>query len=56
VAALIKGSNLEGALQWAPINSMNVVQHVGAQAGLLSQEEIGDLLKAAPEWYKPERF
>lgn len=56
VAALIKGSNIEGALQWAPINSMNVVQHTGSQAGLLTEEEIGELLKAAPEWYKPESF
>lgn len=56
VAAIIKGNTIEGALQWAPINSMNVVQHTGAQAGLLNQEEIGEQLKAAPEWYKPQRF
>ena len=56
VAAIIKGNTIEGALQWAPINSMNVVQNVGAQAGLLNEEELGELLKVAPEWYKPERF
>lgn len=56
VAALIKGNTIEGALQWAPINSMNVVQHVGAQEGLLSEHEVGELLTKAPEWYKPERF
>jgi ribokinase len=56
VAALMKGSNIEGALQWGPINSMNVVQHVGAQAGLLTEKELGELLQHAPEWYKPERF
>ncbi len=56
VAALIQGNNIEGALQWAPINSMNVVQHMGAQAGLLSESEIEELLKKAPEWYKPEKF
>jgi ribokinase len=56
IAALAKGSNIEGALQWAPINSMSVVQQVGAQAGLLSQEKLGDLLKHAPAWYKPERL
>lgn len=56
VAALVKGSNLEGALQWAPINSMNVVQHTGAQAGLLKEEQIGELLKVAPDWYRPEPF
>lgn len=56
VAALIQGNNIEGALQWAPINSMNVVQHMGAQEGLLSEPEIEELLKKAPEWYKPEKF
>jgi ribokinase len=56
VAAIMKGSNLEGALQWAPINSMNVVQHTGAQAGLLTEQELGEHLKAAPEWYKPVRI
>jgi ribokinase len=56
VAALAKGSNIEGALQWAPINSMNVVQKTGAQAGLLTEEQIGELLKVAPAWYKPEPF
>ncbi len=56
VAAIMKGNTIEGALQWAPINSMNVVQHVGAQGGLLSETELNELLKVAPEWYKPERF
>lgn len=56
VAALMKGSNLEGALQWGPINSMNVVQHVGAQEGLLTEKELGELLAKAPEWYKPTTF
>ncbi len=56
VAALIRGNTIEGALQCAPINSMSVVQKVGAQAGLLSEKELGRLLQAAPEWYKPERF
>lgn len=56
VAALVKGNTIEGALQVAPINSMNVVQKVGAQAGLLSEDEIGDLLKKAPDWYKPVPF
>ncbi|HSX53326.1 MAG TPA: carbohydrate kinase family protein [Patescibacteria group bacterium] len=54
VAALIKGNTIEGALQWAPINSMSVVQKVGAQAGLLSEEDLGELLKKAPAWYKAE--
>ncbi len=56
VAALAKGNTIEGALQWAPINSMSVVQKVGAQAGLLSESKIGEYLTQAPDWYKPERF
>jgi len=56
VAALAKGNTIEGALQWAPINSMSVVQKVGAQAGLLSEHEISELLKEAPTQYKPEEF
>lgn len=56
VAELIKGNTVEGALQVAPINSMNVVQHVGAQAGLLDENEIEELLKKAPEWYKAEHL
>jgi len=53
VAALIKGNTIEGALQWAPINSMSVVQKVGAQAGLLKESEIEHLLSNAPDWYRP---
>lgn len=56
IAALAKGHDLEGALQWAPINSMSVVQKVGAQAGLLTEHELEEWLKKAPDWYKPERF
>lgn len=56
VAVLAKGNTIEGALQWAPINSMSVVQKVGAQAGLLTEQEIGEWLKKAPEMYKPTRF
>ncbi len=55
-AALIKGHNLESALQWAPINSMSVVQKVGAQAGLLTEAELEGWLKKAPNWYKAEPF
>lgn len=56
VAALMKGHSIEDALRWAPINSMSVVQKVGAQAGLLTEAEIQDLLQKAPEWYHTERF
>ncbi|HSH55357.1 MAG TPA: carbohydrate kinase family protein [Candidatus Limnocylindrales bacterium] len=56
VAALAKGNTLEGALQWAPINSMSVVQKVGAQAGLLSEQELEEYLLKSPANYRPERF
>jgi len=56
VAALAKGYDIEGALQWAPINSMSVVQQMGAQAGLLTEEELEDWLRKAPDWYKTESF
>jgi sugar/nucleoside kinase (ribokinase family) len=56
VAAIIMGNTIDGALQWAPISSMNVVQHVGAQAGLLSEKELAAYLKEAPRSYKPERL
>lgn len=53
VAALVKGNTIEGALQWAPINSMSVVQLIGAQTGLLNEEKLHEWLRKAPEWYKP---
>lgn len=56
VAALIKSYPLEGALQWAPITPTNVVQHVGAQAGLLDEETLKEWLAKAPDWYKAERI
>lgn len=52
VSALAQGIPLETALLWGPINSMSVVQYVGAQEGLLSQEKIQEFLKNAPADYK----
>ena len=54
VAALIRGSDIEGALQWGPINSMSVVQHLGAQKGLLTHAQLEKLLKNSPKWYRAE--
>jgi len=56
VAALARGADLEGALLWAPVNSMSVVQKVGAQAGLLSMHELEHFLRIAPHNYHPERL
>jgi sugar/nucleoside kinase (ribokinase family) len=56
VAALAKGADVQGALLWAPINSMSVVQKVGAQAGLLTESELTSFLHKAPDWYHPEKL
>ena len=51
-AALAIGVPLREALLWGPINSMSVVQDVGAQRGLLMRDVLDDFLKNAPEAYK----
>ena len=48
---LAKGLSLKDALLRAPINSMSVVQHIGAQKGLLTETEIEQYLSKAPEDY-----
>jgi ribokinase len=55
-AALALGESLETALKWAPINSMSVVQKLGAQAGLLHKDEIDEYLKDAPKEYYPQEL
>lgn len=50
--ALGLGKTIPEALAWGPINSMSVVQKVGAQAGLLTREKLEELLTNAPESYK----
>lgn len=56
IAALLAGKTNEEALTWAPINPMNVVQHVGAQKGLLTREKLEELLKNRPEHYAPKKI
>ncbi len=56
IAALIKGADIEGAMMWGPINSMSVVQKVGAQSGLLTEMQLRAYLRKAPSHYKPERL
>ena len=53
---LAKGMPISEALRRAPINSMSVVQYVGAQEGLLSEEKIEEYLAKAPEDYKPSKI
>ncbi len=52
VAFLAKGYSLEDALLRGPINSMSVVQYIGAQKGLLTEDVIESYLAAAPADYK----
>jgi ribokinase len=54
IAYLAKGYDAPYAIRRAPINAMNVVQHIGAQEGLLSEEVIEEYLKKAPGNYKLE--
>jgi ribokinase len=51
-AALAMGKTIPEALAWGPINSMSVVQHIGAREGLLSKEKIQEYLAKAPADYK----
>jgi len=51
-SALALGKSPLEAFAWGPINSMSVVQKVGAREGLLNREKLEEYLKVAPESYK----
>jgi ribokinase len=55
-AAIILGEDVKTALAWGPINSMSVVQHIGAQTGLLTRDALLTYLKDAPEEYVPKQI
>lgn len=55
-SALALGKTLGEALAWAGINSMAVVQQVGANVGLLTPEKIQDYLKSAPAEYQAKNI
>jgi len=55
-AALVMGKTMDEALMMGPINSMSVVQHIGAQKGHLTLPEIEKYLAEAPEDYKPKKI
>lgn len=52
VAMLADGMSLAEALMRGPINSMSVVQHIGAQKGLLTRDALEQFLTNAPESYQ----
>ncbi len=54
--ALASGLSVEKALSWGPINSMSVVQYIGAQEGLLTRGELEELLENAPSDYKTKKI
>jgi ribokinase len=54
--AIALGKSPEEALAWGPINSMSVVQYVGAQAGLLSREKLEEYLTNRPTEYQPTKI
>lgn len=54
--AIALGMTPAEALSWGPVNSMNVVQHIGAQKGLLTREELLKFLDEAPEEYKAKKI
>lgn len=55
-AALALGLSPIEAFAWGPINSMSVVQEIGAQKGLLPRLKLEEYLKNAPENYKAEKI
>ncbi len=54
--ALALGKTVPEALAWGPINSMAVVQEIGAQKGLLSREKLEEYLKNAPAEYTAQEL
>lgn len=55
-AALALGKDVHEAMMWGPINSMSVVQYVGAREGLLTREKLEEYLANAPEDYNPQKI
>ena len=55
-AAIALGKTPAEALAWGPINSMSVVQYIGAQAGLLSRAKLEELLQNKPAEYTAEKI
>jgi ribokinase len=52
ISYLAKGYDAPYAIKRAPINSASVVLKIGAQEGLLTEEQLEDYLKKAPESYQ----
>ena len=55
-AARMQGKTIPEALAWGSINSMSVVQFVGAQQGLLPKEKIEEYLAKKPAGFEPKEL
>lgn len=55
-AAIALGKKIPEALSWGPVNSMSVVQHIGAQKGLLFKDQLDMYLKEAPKSFTPVKI
>ena len=55
-AAIALGKSVKEALMWGPVNSMSVVQYIGAQKGLLTRAEIEKYLVSASADYVPKQI
>ncbi len=55
-AGLALGLDPLTAFTWGPINSMSVVQEIGAQKGLLSRQKLEEYLSKAPVGYKATKI
>lgn len=52
--ALALGLPITEALRWGPVNSMSVVQGIGARQGLLTRQHLEEYLAKAPQDYQPK--
>jgi sugar/nucleoside kinase (ribokinase family) len=55
-AAIALGKTPAEALTWGPVNSMSVVQYVGAQKGLLTMEQLEKFLADRPAEYEAKKI
>lgn len=56
VVSLILGKSIPEALLWSGVNAMSVVLQIGPQKGLLTIEQIEEVLAQAPDDYKVDKI
>lgn len=52
MAGIMSGLPVDQALRWGPVESMSVVQAIGAQTNLLTKPQLLEYLEKAPESYR----